>query len=138
MNKKITGRFKSQLSQLSALRDFVRSSSIEGFPEQNNTDLELIILAVNEAFTNIVIHAYNNQPDHEIKIETEITKESIIIELADKGSVFEIESVPKPDLSGVRENGYGVYIIKTVMEQMTYSKKTTPSGWNKLKLIKKL
>ena len=138
MNEKISMQFTSQLSQLNDVRDFVRSSCTKVFTKKFDTVIDLIVLAVNEAFTNIVIHAYGRQPHHEILIITDIGDDYLSFELADQGTSFNLNSVVQPDLTGTRENGFGVYIMKTVMEDVSYTQKKSQSDWNYLKLTKKL
>ena len=74
-NKKRTGqlRVKSKTENLSEIRDFVSSKAREaGIPE---ITVENIILAVDEACTNIIKHAYKLSPEGEIIIKIGYDKE---------------------------------------------------------------
>ena len=138
MNKKTTKQFTSELSQIGGVRDFIRSSCCDVFTESTgDTFIDLIVLAVNEAFNNIVVHGYHKVPGKQITIQSEVTDSCITFELADKGDTFDINAVPEPDFGGSRENGYGIYIIREVMDKVSYTKKRSVSDWNRLKLVKK-
>ena len=80
----------------------------------------LIILAVHEAYTNIVRHAYGNRENMPVHIHIHQHKTHLDIELLDYGVRFDPELVPQPDFSGESEGGFGVYIQRTVATSMHY------------------
>ena len=49
-------------------------------------------------------------------IEIQTRPDHISIELRDWGASFDPESVPLPDFESLPESGFGIYIIKTLME----------------------
>lgn len=97
-----------------------------------------IDLAVDEACSNIIDHAYNDVSQGQINIHLDHTEVAMKIVLQDKGLAFDLSSVPKPDLDGPleerRERGLGVYLIHQLMDQVIYE----PSlrNGNRLTLIK--
>jgi serine/threonine-protein kinase RsbW len=94
-------------------------------------------LAVHEACTNIVDHAYENQAPGRIlvNIAIENTPPRIIVELSDTGRSFDPKSVPMPKLDSYQVHGYGLYLMHQLMDEVTY--KPLPNG-NLWRLVKKL
>jgi anti-anti-sigma factor len=121
--------------QLSRVRDFVIDVCTEaGFSprETNNTKL-----AVDEACTNIIKHAYDSRTGN-IDIKAVIQPGSVDISLTDTGEKFDFASVKDPDLdqyveSG-RKGGLGVFLINRLMDKVNY--RVTESG-NEITLSKR-
>jgi serine/threonine-protein kinase RsbW len=40
----------------------------------------------------------------------------------DHGQGFDLDTVPKPDFEHPKENGMGLFFIKTLMDSVTYTK----------------
>ena len=90
--------------------------------------MEDILLSADEAATNIIMHAYGDdrQPasfECDISIET---AKLFQIQFRDRGSVFNPEEVLEPDLtenlSGRRKGGFGVYLIRSLMDHTSYKR----------------
>jgi serine phosphatase RsbU (regulator of sigma subunit)/anti-sigma regulatory factor (Ser/Thr protein kinase) len=98
-----------------------------------------IDLAVDEASSNIIDHAYKNLPQGKISIFLSHTESEMKIILQDDGVGFDLDSVPKPDLDGPledrRERGLGIFLIHQLMDQVIYEPNT--GNGNQLTLIKK-
>ncbi len=93
-----------------------------------------LILAVDEACSNIIRHGYNNDHTQTIELKINLTEDKLAITILDKGIEFDIHSVEKRDVSEVRPGGLGIYIIHHVMDSVDYSR--TPEGKNRIDLIK--
>ena len=97
-----------------------------------------IDLAVDEASSNIIDHAYEGLPEGDIRLILDHTDSAMTIVLQDDGISFDICSVPKPDLEGPleerRERGLGVYLIHELMDQVIYGPNT--GNGNQLTLVK--
>jgi len=77
---------KSRTENLSEIREFVKSAALDtGFSPDT---IENIVLAVDEACTNIIKHAYKFYPDGEILIKVRSSGRKFTIELIDYGSSF--------------------------------------------------
>ena len=129
---------KSRTENLSLIRDFISSkASAAGLIKE---DIENIMLAVDEACTNIIKHAYSSYPDGEIVIKLEFNSEKILISIIDKGSTFNPDAVPDPDLQKYYKNGrvggLGMYLMKTLMDDVKYI--SVPGEYNKVLLSKKI
>ena len=105
---------RSDLTELRRARAFVRTfcHQLPGAPldEESVAELEL---AVNEAASNIMKHAYHGRADQWIHLEAEAFPDRVSIRLHHLGDPFDPSAVPLPALDGSRESGFGVYLITT-------------------------
>lgn len=94
---------------------------------------EGILLAVDEALTNIIRHAYQGKPG-KMTVCVTATGNKIEITMEDRGKKFDPTQVPPPELPRHKPGGLGIHFIKTIMDQMIYDSQY-PEG-NRLRLIK--
>jgi len=129
---------KSRTENLTAVREFI-SSTVEEvkIPPDIAGD---IVLAVDEACTNIIKHAYKYSPEGNIKIKLTYSDKKIVVEITDHGASFHPDAVPKPDLKKYfeekRVGGLGMYLMKSLMDDIHY--KSIPGKFNQVLLTKKL
>ena len=113
---------KSRTENLSIIRDFISNSAAEAGITPDV--IENMILAVDEACTNIIKHAYKSYPDGELIIKTKSTANRFIISITDYGKSFEPDAIPEPDLQKYyrqkRVGGLGMYLMKTLMDDVKY------------------
>ncbi len=138
MSKTLTHTIKSRTENLLEVRDFVSSVAQDvGFSEEETSK---IVLAVDEACTNIIKHAYQYDPNHEIRISARSTKSAFEILIEDEGRSFNPLSVKPPDLKQhlqqFRRGGLGVHLMKTLMDEVEYN--LTPGKKNIVRLTKYL
>ena len=95
-----------------------------------------IILAVDEACSNIIRHSYENDYNRKIDLTVKLNTNSLTISIVDDGIKFDINSIKPRDTSLLKPGGLGIYIIKQIMDTVEYSR--TTEGFNKIKMIKKL
>ncbi|MCP3871801.1 MAG: ATP-binding protein [Desulfobacteraceae bacterium] len=93
-----------------------------------------IILAVDEACSNVIRHSCKHDHTKEINLEIALEKECLTISIIDNGIKFDVNSVEARDVSEVRPGGLGLYIMEKTMDKVEYSR--TPDGLNKLTLAK--
>jgi len=124
-------------TQLGRVRDFIIAVCEEaGFSPREISNTKL---AVDEACTNIIKHAYagKSQPG-DITVVAEIDSGRIKIFLKDRGKHFDFSSVKDPDLDQYvetgRKGGLGVFLINRLMDGVEY--RATDSG-NELILTKR-
>ncbi len=112
---------ESHLGELRRVREFVRGfcAAIPGAPvdEESVNSLEL---AVNEAVSNIMKHAYHGRRDQSIRLEAEAFESHIAIRLFHLGDPFNPAKVAPPPLDGSRESGFGAWIIAHSMDEVRY------------------
>lgn len=96
-------------------------------------------LAVHEACTNIIDHAYDGRAGARIQAEMQLqggkTPDQIIIELRDTGTFFNPLLVPAPNLDEPHEHGYGLYLMHNLMDEISF---TTDSSGNVCRMRKRL
>ncbi len=81
-------------------------------------------LAVDEAFSNIVEHAYEGESDEKIRCDCEIYLDGLKITLFDCGRPFNPLEVPEPDLEADLEDrevgGLGLFFINQLMDEVQF------------------
>ncbi len=112
----------SESQNLELVRDFVgKLAQRAGF---NDDHVNKIQVAVDEACTNVVRHAYPNQPPGPMDVEVTCNSEKFQIVISDKGKGFEPEAIQKPDmaryLNQFKRGGLGIHLIQTLMDKVTF------------------
>ncbi len=121
--KKISKTVLSRTDHLLEVREFVSEAARQfGFNEE---DVANIVLAVDEACTNIIKHSYQYAPDKEIDIAIIRNNGAFEIKIKDHGKSFNPDALRAPDLkrnlSEHRRGGLGVYLMKKLMDKVEYS-----------------
>ena len=128
----------SRTDNLSEIREFVgKAARAFGFSEEDTAN---IVLAVDEACTNIIKHAYQYATDKEIEVSIFQNKLSFEIRIFDSGKPFDPNTIRQPDLKehiGHRKRGgLGVYLMKKLMDKVEYNFQRGKR--NEVRLIKNL
>jgi sigma-B regulation protein RsbU (phosphoserine phosphatase) len=112
---------RSDLAELRRARAFVRAvcSALPGTPLAAARVAELE-LAVNEATSNIIKHAYHGRTDQRIHLEAETFPEQVVIRLHHIGDPCDPSGVPPPALDGSQESGFGLYLITQSVDDVRY------------------
>jgi serine/threonine-protein kinase RsbW len=134
--KHTTKRILSRTESLVEVREFVDAAARAfGFSEE---DVSNIILAVDEACTNIIKHAYQYAKDEKIEISIFRSTRSFEIRIYDNGKAFDPSLIRPPDLKEhighKRRGGLGVYLMKRLMDKVEYN--FNPGKRNEVRLIK--
>ncbi len=90
-------------------------------------------LAVSEAVTNAIRHSGIPDSTKSIFIIFQIHQDRLVINVKDQGRGFDLETVMKPDLENHQEGGYGIFIIKSSMDEVEYKRK---GDYNTLSMTK--
>ncbi|MFZ0544102.1 MAG: ATP-binding protein [Candidatus Promineifilaceae bacterium] len=87
-------------------------------------------LAVHEACTNIVEHAYAGVPGR-IEIILSLVREPrrLVVELHDSGRSFKLPEVKQPDFNEPQINGYGLFLIYQLMDEIKYHPQSGDNHW---------
>lgn len=120
---------------LSEVRDFVSEhAQAEGFSPGKVADL---CLAVDEAYTNIIKHAYKNDSTQLVKIDLEFSNNEICVVLTDSGESFDESKYEMPDIKkqikDKKRGGMGVYLIHKLMDKVDYN---TTDDENEIRMYK--
>lgn len=126
-------------SCLQEVRDFVAVGIEEGgFPRKA---LNRIMVAVDEAITNVVEHAFRDVAvgDGEIKIKQTVDPDSYCITIEDNGLMFEKSHIDtdidiRQHVSEGNAGGLGIFFMRQVMDVVDYQYEQ--SVCNRLMLIK--
>jgi serine/threonine-protein kinase RsbW len=80
--------------------------------------------AVDEACTNIIKYAYSNQGGS-IGVSCQLQGNDFTVTITDRGKPFDPGTVPPPDLKSDldsrRIGGLGIYLMKELMDDVSYS-----------------
>jgi len=79
-------------------------------------------LVLTEATANAIKHANYDNPKETVRILIQIHDNELNIKVYDHGQGFDLENVPLPDFEHPREGGMGLYLIRTLMDSVTYTK----------------
>jgi serine/threonine-protein kinase RsbW len=79
-------------------------------------------LVLTEAMANAILHANEDDPEKEIHVTISILDQVLCIKVYDQGQGFDISTLPSPDFKSLDDHGRGVYIIRSLMDQVTYCK----------------
>ncbi|HVP13740.1 MAG TPA: ATP-binding protein [Phycisphaerae bacterium] len=129
--------FPAKFDQLEAIRKFAGQAARD--MGMDDSDIYTVELAVDEACTNIIEHAYRGIKGGDIECTCDAQAESLTIILRDHGKPFNPSSVPYPNLDAELKDrkvgGLGVYIIRKLMDEVHFE----PLGesGNVLTLIKR-
>ena len=113
---------QASTGHLSEVRDFVaRHAAAYGFNDKEVADIRL---AVDEAYTNIIKHAYKNKLKKSVDIELGYDDTEFWISLMDTGQAFDPGNYQKPDIrqkiKEKKRGGVGVYLIRKLMDEVEY------------------
>ena len=117
-----TKKFPANFQSLASISDFVvKSSEKAGF---SPTDVYASQTAVDEAWSNIIDHAYGGEDIGDIQIEVTQVKNGIQIVLRDEGDPFDPDDVPSPDITSPleirKERGLGVFFMRKLMDRVIF------------------
>jgi sigma-B regulation protein RsbU (phosphoserine phosphatase) len=114
---------RSDLRELSRVRAFVRDfcrALPEGLLDED--EAAALGLAVNEAASNIMKHAFHGRADQRIELDAEALPDRVSIRLHHLGDSFDPASVPPPAMDGTRDSGFGLYFITRSVDDVRYSR----------------
>lgn len=128
----LTLTIPSECRMISVARAFVEAACQVANLDKSNT--HAVVLAVGEAFTNILRHAYHNRTDARLQIQCWIRPNSIEVCLHDQGEPFDVSTVPHFNPGEMRIGGRGVYLMRKLMDELkSYAR---PEGGNTLRMVK--
>ncbi len=133
-------RLPNQLKYLSTVANLLKSVCQN--QEVPTKDIEDILLAVDEASTNVIKYAYQVGPINYFKVRVSVDRELVQIDILDQGKRFNPLEIPLLDMKDITEDGkekkigMGVYFMKKVMDDIRYH--YSPNEGNHLILIKRI
>ena len=110
--------FPSEPAHLAKVREGVRDFlGGSGFSEEEEAR---IIMAIDEACTNIIRHAHEDLVKP-VRLEMKWLRNRLRFVLRDYGKPFHPLTVQSRDLQIVHPGGYGLFIIRTVFDHVDYA-----------------
>lgn len=88
-------------------------------------------LAADELFANIVEHAYAGVAHGQIALALAVddAPRRLVIELRDSGAAFEPSAVAAPDLGWPQERGYGLFLVRQLVDDLAYQRQAGGNLW---------
>lgn len=131
-----TAIFLAKFENLDQMREFAGQAAQDaGLSEK---DVYAVKLAVDEACTNIIEHAYGEGNGGDIECTCTADQTCLKIMLRDHGKPFDPSLAPDPNLTAALEDrpigGLGIYMMKVLMDKISYE--TLGKSGNLLTLIK--
>jgi serine/threonine-protein kinase RsbW len=129
-------RISASLARLAEIRSFVqdRATTLGAEPDL----LSDLLLAVDEAATNIIVHGYEGR-DGLIEIEVGRDGDALVVRLRDEATLFDPTTVPPKDVTEPPEDrvlaGMGIHFIRRSVDSVVH--RTTLERGNELTLIKR-
>lgn len=121
---KFPGRYEN-LEQISRLVE--QAAADAGL---NESAAYAVQLAVDEAATNIIEHAYGGEGIGEIEITVQVNKNGLTVTLRDHGRPFDPGQIPDPNLSRpleeIEPHGLGLFLMRKMMDEVQFE--FTPQG----------
>ena len=115
---------KNELEQLTRLYAFLDRQAVAYGLEE--LQLMQVKLALEEAVTNVILYAYPDKKDQDIRIDMSYENKRLTIVITDTGTDFNPLERQEPDLTLSLEErpigGLGIYLVKQLMTEVTYSR----------------
>ena len=108
---------------------------VEGFLLKINQRLKLddnqfnkLLVAATEAVNNGIIHGNKRDPKKKVTITCEANRTALLLRVQDEGLGVDPAALPNPlaEENLMRENGRGVFLMKSLMDGVEFEK--LPSG----------
>jgi anti-sigma B factor antagonist len=130
--ERVRREFTSDLGQLAELRGVAVDCCRRAWGESAAEAIEQLQLALQEAATNIVRHAYAGEPGP-IVLEVEVDAEVCRVTLTHCGRDFDPAAVDPPSFDGSRFGGFGQYLIGQCVDDVRYLHEDGRAGVRLLK-----
>jgi PAS domain S-box-containing protein len=111
----------SDLAELARARAFVREvcHTLPG-PALDADSVSQLELAITEALSNVMRHAYHGRTDQEIQLDAEAFADRLVLRIHHLGETFDPAAVAAPAFDGTQEGGFGMYIIEQSVDNVRY------------------
>ncbi|MBI3932409.1 MAG: ATP-binding protein [Acidobacteria bacterium] len=112
----------SDTSYLGLVRDVTKKMAEHAGFDSGTADR--VALAVDEAATNALEHAYQGATDKEVEVRFEDRGAEFRVDVVDTGQMVDPRAVPRVDLaryvSERRTGGLGVHLMEKIMDSVTF------------------
>lgn len=94
-------------------------ASQAGFDEN---DAHAVTLAVGEAVGNVIKHSYRGRPDQRFTMVCRQGRDGLEVIIRDHGEPFDPEKQPALAPDELRVGGRGIYLMRTLMDEIEYGR----------------
>jgi serine/threonine-protein kinase RsbW len=112
------------MANLERVSEFVLDMARDARLSEKDTDH--VQMAIDEAVTNVMEHAYNGRAGGRIDIECRVTARVMHIEIRDQGDPFDPDTIREPNihspLSERAIGGLGVFFMRKLMDKVEFSR----------------
>jgi anti-anti-sigma factor len=120
--RKLTVLGRSDFSSIPMITQFVAESAEAALLDDDA--IAHCQLAVDEACTNVIEHAYEHDPELTFEVICTIEPGTLTIKVLDEGKEFDPTAAPPPqfsdNLDDIRPGGVGIHLIKKLMDDVRY------------------
>lgn len=90
---------------------------------RNSLSSQLAVV-LTEGLVNAIKHAKSADPDEEIHVRINISKEDLVVRIYDNGVGFDLDAVPTPCFTscGIEDKGRGIFILRSLMDTVKYTR----------------
>jgi serine/threonine-protein kinase RsbW len=131
-------KFPGNYSSLALIGQFVAKEAARAGLDENS--VYSVQLAVDEACTNIIEHAYGGENLGEIVCVCSTSSSGFEVELRDTGQTFDPKTIPDPQLGvpleKLKSRGAGIFLMKKLMDEVKFD--FTKGGETRLRMLKKI
>lgn len=124
----------SRLDQLARARGLIRKACFDAVPPVDERTVAGLELAVTEALSNVIRHAYHGSPDQQIELEVETFPRYVAVRVYHQGESFRPGRIRPPDVEGLQESGFGLFLIHQTVDEVRYSRDA--QGRNCIAMVK--
>jgi len=129
-------KIPSNTKYLSVARDFISDAAHKfGFDEET---VNKIVLAVDEACSNIIKHAYHYAEDKSIELSIFAKNNTFEIVIIDHGDSFNPATIKPPQIPDYiqhyNKGGLGMYLMRSLVDKIEYD--MDPGNKNLVRLVK--
>ncbi len=127
--------FPGDAESLSAARDAV----MEFIQPHCASELEEtdILIAVQEALANAVVHGCHNDPSKTVSCRVEVDSGAFTITVHDPGPGFDVDAATRATEAGANftTHGRGICLMRSVMDEVAYRKGGSEVQFRKLRAV---
>jgi anti-sigma regulatory factor (Ser/Thr protein kinase) len=118
----LKAKIKNRLSEIDGFNqrywEFAEALGVQSAISQS------LILAFDELLSNIIYYAYQDDNEHEIEIQVDLTETSVTATIMDDGVAFNPFGLDEPDtttsLQSREIGGLGIHLVRQIIDQVSY------------------
>ena len=138
IERKFLLQVPSSTENLAIVREFLNNVGRQA--GMDDDEVAKVQLAVDEACSNVIEHAYGHDSSKEVMVRVSFDHETLRIEVIDTGQGFDPSSIPRQELEELvaqrKTGGLGVRLIQKLMDEVHYE--VGPGIKNQIRMVKKI